>query len=50
MVTGCCGAGPGFREKIGVRQHKSLLQQVARRAIGETPQYELVDEKGPVHS
>jgi ribonuclease-3 len=30
--------------------HKSLLQQVAQRDYGETPQYELLDEKGPDHS
>jgi ribonuclease III len=30
--------------------HKSLLQQVAQREFGATPQYELLDEKGPDHS
>ena len=30
--------------------HKSMLQQVAQREFGETPQYELLDEKGPDHS
>jgi ribonuclease III len=30
--------------------HKSMLQQVAQREYGETPQYELLDEKGPDHS
>jgi ribonuclease III len=30
--------------------HKSMLQQVAQRDFGETPQYELLDEKGPDHS
>jgi ribonuclease-3 len=30
--------------------HKSLLQQVAQREFGETPQYQLLDEKGPDHS
>ena len=30
--------------------HKSLLQQMAQRDFGETPQYELLDEKGPDHS
>jgi ribonuclease-3 len=30
--------------------HKSVLQQVAQREYGETPQYELLDEKGPDHS
>jgi ribonuclease-3 len=29
---------------------KSLLQQVAQREFNETPQYELLDEKGPDHS
>jgi len=29
---------------------KSLLQQVAQREFGETPQYHLLDEKGPDHS
>jgi ribonuclease-3 len=30
--------------------HKSLLQQVAQREFGATPQYNLLDEKGPDHS
>ncbi|HYV36657.1 MAG TPA: ribonuclease III [Gemmataceae bacterium] len=30
--------------------HKSMLQQVAQRDYGETPLYELQDEKGPDHS
>jgi ribonuclease III len=29
---------------------KSLLQQVAQREFGQTPQYPLLDEKGPDHS
>ena len=29
---------------------KSLLQQVAQREFGATPQYVLLDEKGPDHS
>jgi ribonuclease-3 len=29
---------------------KSLLQQVAQREFGATPQYQLLDEKGPDHS
>jgi ribonuclease-3 len=29
---------------------KSLLQQVAQREFGATPQYHLLDEKGPDHS
>jgi ribonuclease-3 len=29
---------------------KSLLQQVAQREFGSTPQYQLLDEKGPDHS
>jgi ribonuclease-3 len=29
---------------------KSLLQQVAQRELGSTPQYVLLDEKGPDHS
>ncbi len=29
---------------------KSLLQQVAQRELGNTPQYHLLDEKGPDHS
>src|SRR5229473_1673883 len=29
---------------------KSLLQQVAQRELGNTPQYQLLDEKGPDHS
>jgi len=30
--------------------HKSLLQQVAQREHGQTPTYQLLDEKGPDHS
>jgi ribonuclease III len=30
--------------------HKSVLQQLAQRDYGETPLYELLDEKGPDHS
>jgi ribonuclease-3 len=30
--------------------HKSMLQQIAQRDFGETPLYELQDEKGPDHS
>ena len=30
--------------------HKSLLQQVAQREFGATPQYRLLDEAGPDHS
>ena len=30
--------------------YKSLLQQVAQREFGATPQYNLLDEKGPDHS
>jgi ribonuclease-3 len=30
--------------------YKSMLQQVAQRDFGETPLYELLDEKGPDHS
>jgi len=30
--------------------HKSLLQQVAQREFGATPQYHMLDEKGPDHS
>ncbi len=30
--------------------YKSLLQQVAQRAIGATPQYVVLDEQGPDHS
>lgn len=29
---------------------KSLLQQIAQREFGATPQYQLLDEKGPDHS
>ena len=29
---------------------KSLLQQAAQREFGSTPQYDLLDEKGPDHS
>jgi len=30
--------------------YKSFLQQVAQREFGATPQYHLLDEKGPDHS
>jgi ribonuclease-3 len=30
--------------------YKSLLQQLAQREFGATPQYQLLDEKGPDHS
>jgi ribonuclease-3 len=30
--------------------YKSVLQQVAQREFGATPQYHLLDEKGPDHS
>ncbi len=30
--------------------YKSVLQQVAQREFGATPQYQLLDEKGPDHS
>lgn len=30
--------------------YKSMLQQVAQREFGQTPQYALLDEKGPDHS
>jgi ribonuclease-3 len=30
--------------------YKSLLQQIAQREFGATPQYHLLDEKGPDHS
>jgi ribonuclease-3 len=30
--------------------YKSLLQQVAQREFGATPQYHMLDEKGPDHS
>ncbi len=30
--------------------YKSLLQQVAQREFGATPQYQMLDEKGPDHS
>jgi ribonuclease III len=35
-----------------VHQHnyKAMLQQHAQRMMGSTPQYELLDEKGPDHS
>jgi ribonuclease-3 len=41
-------------EQMGEGAHggnfKSLLQQVAQRELGATPQYHLLDEKGPDHS
>ncbi|MBW3540679.1 MAG: ribonuclease III [Planctomycetes bacterium] len=32
------------------RNYKSLLQQMAQKSFGETPVYEVLDEKGPDHS
>ena len=32
------------------RNYKSMLQQFAQREMGRTPNYELLDEKGPDHS
>lgn len=32
------------------QNYKSLLQQHAQKAMGSTPMYELIDEKGPDHS
>ena len=32
------------------RNFKSLLQQVAQKSLGATPNYKLLDEKGPDHS
>src|SRR5690349_11080383 len=32
------------------QNYKSLLQQHAQKALSSTPQYELLDEKGPDHS
>jgi ribonuclease-3 len=37
-------------EGQGGVNHKSDLQQAAQRETGETPTYELLDEKGPDHS
>jgi ribonuclease-3 len=41
-------------EEMAEGQHggnfKSVLQQVAQRELGDTPQYLLLDEKGPDHS
>jgi ribonuclease-3 len=37
-------------EGQGGLNHKSQLQQVAQREFGETPSYQLLDEKGPDHS
>jgi ribonuclease-3 len=41
-------------EKVAEGAHgsnyKSVLQQVAQRDFGETPLYDLLDEKGPDHS
>ena len=41
-------------EEIAANAHqhnyKALLQQHAQRVLGATPQYELLDEKGPDHS
>jgi len=33
-----------------LRNYKSILQQVAQRLWGRTPEYQLLDEKGPDHS
>jgi ribonuclease III len=37
-------------EGHGGINYKSNLQQVAQRQFGETPTYQLLDEKGPDHS
>jgi ribonuclease-3 len=41
-------------EQVAEGQHggnfKSVLQQVAQREFGATPQYHMLDEKGPDHS
>jgi ribonuclease-3 len=37
-------------EEAHAGNYKSLLQQVAQREFGATPQYPLLDEKGPDHS
>ncbi len=37
-------------EEAHAGNYKSLLQQVAQREFGQTPQYPLLDEKGPDHS
>jgi ribonuclease-3 len=37
-------------EGNGVLNYKSQLQQLAQRQFGETPTYQLLDEKGPDHS
>ena len=34
----------------GAGNYKSLLQQIAQRDFDATPQYNLLDEKGPDHS
>ena len=33
-----------------LRNYKSILQQVAQRLWGRTPEYQMLDEKGPDHS
>ncbi|MBS0267045.1 MAG: ribonuclease III [Planctomycetes bacterium] len=45
--------GPEIELAGGVdhgRNYKSLLQQLAQKKFGETPHYQLLDEKGPDHS
>ena len=37
-------------EEAHAGNFKSLLQQVAQRDFNATPQYHLLDEKGPEHS
>lgn len=44
---------PELEDAVGVdhgKNYKSLLQQFAQKALGETPVYRLLDEKGPDHS
>jgi ribonuclease-3 len=45
--------GPEIEHVVGGTHgvnYKSLLQQVGQREFGSTPQYDLLDEKGPDHS
>ena len=39
-----------LRESEHAHNYKAMLQQHAQRELGESPQYELLDEKGPDHS
>ncbi|MEM6562330.1 MAG: ribonuclease III, partial [Planctomycetota bacterium] len=40
----------GVADNLDAHNFKAVLQQACQRILGSTPQYELLDEKGPDHS